>query len=144
MLAGLCIQACSPGKAISCRAHSGIDLAIVLDSVTLYHDVLAACPDQLPDSLRERYTTATFAFTPTRSLEWEDIRTPPGDTIEGNVWRAGADPGVVLIGIAFVNRNRVLLNTIHIAALDSSASFTLADGIRSATRPSVRLNLTAR
>jgi len=64
--------------------------------------------------------------------------------IEGNVWRAGADSDAVLFGISFVARGWVLLNTIHIAALDTSTAFPLAAGFRSVTLPNKRLKLAAR
>src|SRR6266496_2001352 len=132
-------HACSLRTSTSCAADSGIELAITLDSTPLYQGVLAACPDMLPDSLRERYTRATFVFRPAKSLRWDEVRTPPGETIEGNVWRAGDDSNAVLLGISFVTRDRVLLNTIHIAALDTSTAFPLGAGIRSVTLPNKRL-----
>jgi hypothetical protein len=127
-----------------CRADSGIDLKITLDGTPVYHGVLAACPEMLPDSLRDHYTRATFVFRPARSLDWDDVRTPARERIEGNVWRAGADSDDVLLGISFVARDRVLLNTIHIAALDSSTAYPLGVGIRSVTLPNKRLKLAAR
>jgi hypothetical protein len=142
------LWSCAPGasarRAASCRADSGIDLTITLDTTPVYHSVLAACPDSVPDSLRERVTRATFVFRSARPLSWDDVRTPAGETIEGNVWRAGADSHAVLFGISFVSQGRVLLNTIHIAALDSSTAFPLGAGIRSVTLPNKRLKLTAR
>jgi len=96
-------------EAKPCRSDSGIDLKITLDRTLIYHGVLAACPQMLPDSLRERYTRAIFFFKPARSLEWDDARTLAGEQIEGNVWRAGTDSNAVLLGISFVNRDRVLL-----------------------------------
>jgi hypothetical protein len=142
----LCVHAhaSTVREARPCRTDSGIDLKITLDRKPVYHGVLAACPEMLPESLRERYTRATFFFRPTRSLEWDDVRTPARATIEGNVWRAGADTDAVLLGISFMTRDRVLLNTIHIASLDTSTAYPLGVGIRSVTLPNKRLKLTAR
>lgn len=134
----------SPLARRPCNAASGIDLTINLDGTPVYQGVLAACPDSVPDSLRERVTRATFVFRSARPLSWDDVRTPAGETIEGNVWRAGADSDAVLIGISFVGQDRVLLNTIHIAALDTSTSFSLGAGITSVTLPNTRLKLAAR
>ncbi len=146
MAPALCLHAhaSTDRGARPCRSDSGIDLKITLDRTLIYHGVLATRPEMLPDSLRERYTRAIFFFRPARSLEWDDVRTPAGERIEGNVWRAGADSDAVLLGISFVSRDRVLLNTIHIAALDSSTAFPLAAGIRSVTLPNKRLKLAAR
>ena len=136
------VQACSVAKPTSCQADAGIELEITLDSATLYRGVLAACPEMLPDSIRERFTRAVFVFKPARSLQWDEFRTPAGEAIEGNVWRAGADADDVLLGISFMGQGRVLLNTIHIAARDSSTAFPLGAGIRSTTLPNKRLELT--
>ena len=140
----LCVEGSSVRRTAPCRADSGIDLTILLDRTPVYHGVLAACPDLLPDSLRERYTRATFFVRPARSLMWDEVRTRPRERIEGNVWRAGADSDAVLFGISFVGRGWVLLNTIHIAALDTSTAFALGAGLRSVTLPNKRLKLPAR
>ncbi len=137
-------QASTIRGAKPCRADSGIDLRITLDGTPIYHGVLAACPEMLPDALRDRYTRATFFFRPARSLDWDEVRTSARERIEGNVWRAGADSDDVLLGISFVARDRVLLNTIHIAALDSPSAYPLGAGIRSVTLPDKRLKLPAR
>jgi len=129
------------GRRLPCRPDSGIDLTILLDHTKIYHGVLAACPDMLSESLRERYTRATFSFRPTRSLTWDNVRTPPGERIEGSIWRAGTDSDAALIGISFIGRGRVLLNTIHVAALDTATAFPLGAGIRSVTLPNKRLKL---
>jgi len=140
----LCVEGSSVRRTAPCRADSGIDLTILLGRTPVCHGVLAACPDLLPDSQRERYTRATFFFRPARSLMWDDVRTRPRETIEGNVWRAGADSDAVLFGISFVARGWVLLNTIHIASLDTSTAFPLGVGLRSVTLPNKRLKLAAR
>ena len=127
-----------------CRADSGIDLTILLDHTKIYHRVLAACPDMLSDSLRERYTRATFSFRPTRPLIWDNARTSAGERIEGSIWRAGTDSDAALIGISFVARGRLLLNTIHVASLDTATAFPLGAGIRSLTLPNKRLKVAAR
>ena len=129
------------GRRPPCRPDSGIDLTILLDHTKIYHGVLAACPEMLSESLRERYTRATFSFRPTRSLTWDNVRTPPGERIEGSIWRAGTDSDAALIGISFIGRGRVLLNTIHVAALDTATAFPLGAGIRSVTLPNKRLKL---
>jgi hypothetical protein len=141
--AWLCLAGSPVRRVAPCRADSGIDLMVLLDSTPVYHGVLAACPDLLPDSLRGRYTRAVFFFRPARSLMWDEVRTRSRESIEGNVWRAGADSDAVLFGISFVARGIVLLNTIHIAALDTSTAFPLGVGLRSVTLPNQRLQLTA-
>jgi hypothetical protein len=135
------LQDLKQGGRPPCRADSGIDLTILLDDTKIYHGVLAACPDLLPDSLRERYTRAAFSFRPTRSLTWDNARTSRGERVEGTIWRAGTDSDAALIGISFVTRGRVVLNTIHVAALDTAAAFPLGAGIRSVTLPNKRLKL---
>ena len=139
----LCVNGSPVHRTAPCHPDSGIDLTIFLDRTPVYHGVLAACPGLLPDAMRERYTRATFFFRPVRSLMWDDVRTRPRERVEGNVWRAGTDSEVVLLGISFVARGRVLLNTIHIAAVDTSTEFSLGAGFRSVTLPNKRLKLAA-
>lgn len=44
--------------------------------------------------------------------EYHTVRT---QTIEGNIWLAGTDPGAILLGVSFSTGRQILLNTIHVA-----------------------------
>ena len=44
-----------------------------------------------------------------------EYHTTRRQTIDGNIWLAGTDPGAILFGISFSIKKQVLLNTIHVA-----------------------------
>lgn len=61
-----------------------------------------------------------------------------GRHVEGNIWKAGSDPGFILLGVSFQatdEDNRVLLNTIHIAPPDEASQSMLANGLVIKTYP---------
>ncbi len=57
------------------------------------------------------------------------------ETIEGNVWQAGTDPGAILFGISFTSQNQILLNTIHIAKPGSESTSEIDRGLIVRTFP---------
>jgi len=55
--------------------------------------------------------------------------------IEGNIWQAGADPGVILFGVSFSTKEQVLLNTIHIAEPSKESASEIDRGLIVRTFP---------
>jgi hypothetical protein len=74
-----------------------------------------------------------FHFKGGRIFQGE-YRTLPTQTIEANVWQAGADPDTLLLGVTFVS-DRVLLNTIHLAKPGSPSESQMDRGIVVKTFP---------
>jgi hypothetical protein len=64
--------------------------------------------------------------------EYHTART---QTIEGNIWQAGADPGAILFGISFTSQNQILLNTIHVAKPESESTSEIDRGLIVRTFP---------
>ncbi|MBZ5782256.1 hypothetical protein, partial [Klebsiella aerogenes] len=64
-----------------------------------------------------------------------EYHTTSTQTIEGNIWQAGADPGDLILGVSFATKNQVLLNTIHIARPGSASSSEVDRGIVVRTFP---------
>jgi hypothetical protein len=56
-------------------------------------------------------------------------RTRSTDSIEGNIWQAGGEPGALSLGISFDTKNQILLNTLHIARPDTQTSSELHQGL---------------
>ena len=52
----------------------------------------------------------------------------PTQTIEANIWQAGADPDALLLGVTFVS-DRVLLNSIHVAKPDTASASQVDRGV---------------
>jgi hypothetical protein len=61
-------------------------------------------------------------------------RTSPTETIEVNIWQAGADPNALSLGVRFAS-DRVLLNTIHVAKPESTSVSQPDQGIELRTFP---------
>jgi hypothetical protein len=49
--------------------------------------------------------------------------------IEGNIWEAGKDPHDIILGVSFECKERILLNSVHIAELKKIAKTTMAKGL---------------
>jgi hypothetical protein len=64
--------------------------------------------------------------------EYHTTRT---QTIEGRIWQAGTDPGVILFGVSFSTKKQVLLNTIHIAKSGSRSTSEIDSGLIVRTFP---------
>lgn len=56
-------------------------------------------------------------------------RTKKTENIEGSIWQAGADPDDLLLGVSFMTKDRVLLNTIHVAIPDKLAQTKIDSGM---------------
>lgn len=64
-----------------------------------------------------------------------EYHTTSAQTIEGNIWQAGADPDDLILGVSFATKNQVVLNTIHIARPDSASTSEVDRGIVVKTFP---------
>jgi hypothetical protein len=58
--------------------------------------------------------------------------------IEGNIWEAGADPDALTLGVSFVNGNRILTNTVHIAHPAARNESVVATGLVIRTYPAAK------
>ena len=86
------------------------------------------------------YGRIDLSFRASHSIVWkgyreESDRTPAGQMIEGSVWQAGAEADALLIGVSFNTRDRILMNTIHIAHPDRRDESTIAEGLTVVTYP---------
>lgn len=54
---------------------------------------------------------------------------------EGNIWQAGGEPDALILGISFQTKERILLNTLHIARPDKKTSSKLDQGLSIITYP---------
>jgi hypothetical protein len=69
--------------------------------------------------------------------EFASLGTPE---IEGNIWEAGSEHDVILLGVSFMTKDRILLNTIHIAPATNAVQAELAEHLvmKSVVQPSVQ------
>ena len=77
-----------------------------------------------------------------RSISWSGYRdnvqvSPAGDTIEANIWLAGAEPDGMIIGVTFYSESldSILMNTIFHASHHVESSVEVAPGLIVRSRP---------
>jgi hypothetical protein len=119
-------------------------LEVRFDKTTLEKVTVPLCR-ALRNSLGSQGEAARieFAFTPSRAIRWSgdreiNDRTRAGQLLEVNLWQAGADPEALTIGVSVMTRDRILMNTVHIAHSDRRDQSTLASGLTLATYPATR------
>ena len=90
------------------------------------------CP--IADRSGEVEKRVVFSFKGGHIFQGE-YRTRRTDSIEGNIWQAGSDPGVILFGVSFSTKKQVLLNTIHIAKAGVTSVSEIDPGLTVRTFP---------
>jgi hypothetical protein len=116
----------------NCDGTKNLGLVVLLDGKAVYRSRFPVCRNNRSMPTAEE-RKITFHFKGGRVFQGE-YRTLPTQTIEANIWQAGADPDALLLGVSFVS-DRVLLNTIHIAKSDSTSVSHLDRGIVVRTFP---------
>ncbi len=81
-----------------------------------------------------------FFFQPKRRIVWTGYRetndqTPASETLEVNVWQAGADPDSLTLGVTVMSRDRVLMNTVHLAHPGTRDASSPVKGLTVTTYP---------
>jgi len=107
-------------------------LEIVLSGKSIYRSTFTICP--ISDRSKEVDKRIVFSFKGGHVFQGEH-RTSPTQTIEGNIWQAGTDPGVILLGISFSAENQVLLNSVHIAKPGKASESEIDPGLTVRTFP---------
>jgi hypothetical protein len=113
-----------------CDGEHRIGVTVRLGSKVLYRGVLPICRG----SRNVENGRADFHFAGGHIFQGE-YRTDSTDSIEGEIWQAGGDPGDLILGISFATSKRILLNTVHVARPDKETSSELDNGLFIATDP---------
>jgi hypothetical protein len=87
-------------------------IEVVLNGKPIYRSSFPICP--IGDRSKEADKRIVFSFKGGHIFQGE-YHTTPAETIQGNIWQAGTDPGAILFGLSFSTKKQVLLNTIHVA-----------------------------
>jgi len=119
----------------SCDDTRNLSLVVLLDGKAVYRSRFPLCRNNGPTPTAEG-RKIVFHFKGGHIFQGE-YRTLPTQTIEANIWQAGADPNALLLGVTFVSV-RVLLNTIHVAKPDNTSASQLDRGIVVRTFPSTQ------
>jgi hypothetical protein len=117
-------------------------LEVVAGRKIIYRSSFPVCPindysEKVKDLLSARETPGhklVFSFKGGRVFQGE-YRTTPTQTIEGNVWQAGTNPGAILLGVSFTTDKQVLLNTIHVAEQGRASTSEIDPGLTVRTFP---------
>lgn len=125
-----------------CSQKKYMGLEVALSRKVIYRSSFPVCPindysENVKDLLSARGTlgrTLVFSFKGGHAFQGE-YRTTPAQTIKGNVWQSGTDPGVILLGLSFSTKKQVLLNTIHVAQLDKAFTSEIDPGLTIRTFP---------
>jgi hypothetical protein len=120
-------------------------LEVRLDGRPLHRSSFPLCLAQREsgDSQGQQVGRMEFFFQPKRRIVWSGYRekndqTEATETLEVNVWQAGADPDGLTLGVSVMSHDRILMNTVHLAHPDRSNESSLAKGLVVTTYPAER------
>jgi hypothetical protein len=116
----------------NCGEKRYMEVEVVLSGKVICQSSFPICP--IPDRSKEVEKRLVFSFKGGHVFQGE-YPTTPTQTIEGNIWQAGADPGAILLGISFSTKKQVLLNTIHVAKAGRASVSEIDPGLTVRTIP---------
>jgi len=111
-----------------------------LDATLLYRASFPICHVDASDVSRLGPRILRFSFKPCRRILWSGYRenndtTDATQEIEGNIWQAGGEPSVLLLGVSFATKDTIMMNTLHIADTTRRSQTEIVKGLRVATFP---------
>jgi len=115
-----------------CTEERYMRLEILLNGKVLQQSSFPICP--IGDRSKETEKIVAFTFKGGHVFQGQ-YHTTRTQTIEGNIWQAGTDPGVILLGVSFSTKKQILLNTIHVAKPDSESTSEIDRGLVVRTFP---------
>jgi len=113
-----------------CASTQRMHVDVQLNGQALYSTAFAVCT--MPRAnvpVESRPKVLEFSFRARAALfgaEYDRLGTVD---IEGNIWRAGGEADALLLGVSFATAGRVLLNSVHIATVRSTARSTMGKGL---------------
>ncbi len=116
-------------------------LEVRLDQKIIYQSCFPLCRAERASAHSDgQKKKLHFVFNAPRSIVWqgyrdEDNTTHPNQEIEGDIWLAGADPDAMLLGVSFVSRGSIYMNTLHIAYPDQREVSEIEPGLVVITEP---------
>lgn len=114
-----------------CHDGKMLGVQVLLDRKPIYRAEFRAC--QMDRNVTNS-ESKVFYFPGGHTFQRE-YHTKKTERIEGNIWQAGADPDGLLLGLSFMTKDRVLLNTIHIAKPDKIMETEIDSGVFVKTYP---------
>ena len=100
--------------------HIMVDLSV--DGSRVYRQAIPIC-------LTERNSLPGGRMSTTLQTELSHFGEPRLIPLEVDFWEASADPDALILGVSFASKDRVWLNTLHVAFSDRPATTELAPGV---------------
>lgn len=116
-------------------------LQVRLDGATIFGSSFPICKGKRSSISRAvRKKHLNFTFKPSRAIVWKGYRdsdntSRPGQAIKGSIWLAGSDPDDLVLGLVFMTRNSIYMNTIHIAHPGKRDQTEIEPGLAVTTYP---------
>ena len=110
----------------SCRDARTMTVEIVFGGKRLFASSFPICTVHRSDAQKRTPILSFFFKAPARVFGGEFALFGRPE-IEGNIWEAGREREEILLGMSFMSKNRILLNTIHIASANNTSQSALAE-----------------
>ena len=102
----------------NCAGKMTMGIEVTVDRKLVYKSSFPICKTNEAPTADHNGKQKILAFSFKGGLKFQgEYQTTNADTIEGNIWQAGADADDLILGVSFVSKkqNQILLNTIQIA-----------------------------
>jgi hypothetical protein len=96
-----------------CSENREMGIEVLLKGKLIHSSSFPICPSDRSKNAASQQKVVVFHFKGGHVFQGE-YRTAPTEVIEGNIWQAGVDSDAILLGISFMTKKQVLLNTIHV------------------------------
>jgi hypothetical protein len=116
-----------------CDSPKQITVVLTVDDRAVDKSIIPLCRVKRAD-LRSRDSKTMHTFV-LRKLTRSVFGEHPGARIEVGIWEAGNESGAIVLGVSASEKDRILLNTLHSANLDTEAESPLAPGLLIRTFP---------
>lgn len=118
-----------------CQNGKIMGVNVVVDGRTVYRSRFRTCQIERTNATTEKqHDKKTFRFSGGHTFQ-NTHPTSNAESVEGNIWQAGAETDGILLGISFVAHDQVLLNTMHLVKPGKSTQSTLDRGVVIETYP---------
>jgi hypothetical protein len=122
----------------NCAAKTTMAMNVTVDGKSVFKSSFPICKttNASADDRGTKQRILVFTFKGGHTFQGK-YQTTSAETVEGNIWQAGAEASGLLLGVSFVSKkqNQILLNTIHIAQPDHRSVEEVDNGIFVETRP---------
>jgi len=121
-----------------CPVGKTMRLEVILNRKSIYQSSFSICRRR-PADVQTEQTEPRLAFTfGGGHLFQGEYRTVPADMVEGSIWQAGAEPDGLFLGVAFVAKHQVMLNSLHFVKPARPSESKLDPGLLIRTYPMPR------